>query len=944
MKYPYVLLLRKNKYSEIDKYIKDNHEKFQCTIKIIDDVKKVKELFKSECHILVTYGETIDEYLTDVLEWTVPRFNKRWFHKKSLKNIEEFNYNVGYCYIDNVIDNRENSRPKFSIFTTCFKSYEKIKRAYGGVKSQSLLDWEWVILDDSPEDKHFNFLKEFFKDDPQIRLYNRSHNSGSIGNVKNEAVSLCRGKYVLELDHDDIILPDCLNDAYEVFESNPEIGFIYMHSAMIYENGENFTYGDFISKGYGGYYTEKISDHWYNIYMAPNINNITLSHLVACPNHPRIWKRETLFKLGNYSEFLPICDDYEIILRTCINCQVAKINKLGYIQFMNNNSNNFSLIRNGEINRIGPDYISKQFYRMYKVDDIMKQKNAYENEEWKDNHSKIWKRIKYQHKYCNLIFNNDVDKQYCLIGIASLDNPRIKELYKNKKNDFIVLDNKCSTLDLQNILEMKDYERMKCYCMNDCSELELKNYFNFLYKYNDNFEIIQSSNVFDIDLTRANVINNYSSNDGNYLEIGVEYGTTFKSVKIKNKTGVDPDPKYEDDRIIKKTSDEFFKTNNKKFDYIFIDGMHQSDYMLRDFINSLNVLNFGGTLFVDDILPETEKEQKKFPEKHHYENSILKYSEPGWTGDVWKVIYYIIKNFESFITLNVSNYISYRGVGVFQILKPFKIHNIDVALKIIESYDYKNDFEKYKEKLIKLHNKTEIPHSLYSLNLSKLKNYFLNETPFNYLVLDNMINSSFLKLAENNIRNYSEKVWTHAIIGGMPEVQVNKFYIPNKNLYDKISKMIYKFFNSRKLVEWLSKLTGIENLQSDPSNSGGGIHRIKKNGLLHIHSDFNRHSETKKYRRVNILLYLNSDWDETCGGELELWKKDMTACVRKIPPLFNRIVIMRITDDANNGHPETWEGDSDRLSFAFYYYTDDRPDNEKSEIYHAQWKKQIIIL
>ena len=61
-----------------------------------------------------------------------------------------------------------------------------------------------------------------------MRLYRRSCNSGNIGNVKNEAVSLCRGKYVLELDHDDEILPDVLKDSVEYFEAHPDVGFIYM--------------------------------------------------------------------------------------------------------------------------------------------------------------------------------------------------------------------------------------------------------------------------------------------------------------------------------------------------------------------------------------------------------------------------------------------------------------------------------------------------------------------------------------------------------------------------------------------------------------------------------------------------------------------------------------------------------------------------------------------
>ena len=83
-----------------------------------------------------------------------------------------------------------------------------------------------MVLDDTTEDEHFVFLRKLFKDDNRIRLYKRSENSGNIGNVKNEAVSLCRGKYVIELDHDDELVPDVLLDAKNVFDNDDEIGFV----------------------------------------------------------------------------------------------------------------------------------------------------------------------------------------------------------------------------------------------------------------------------------------------------------------------------------------------------------------------------------------------------------------------------------------------------------------------------------------------------------------------------------------------------------------------------------------------------------------------------------------------------------------------------------------------------------------------------------------------
>jgi O-antigen biosynthesis protein len=208
-------------------------------------------------------------------------------------------------------------------------------------------------IDDSPDEKHFTFLKELVGQDPRVRLYRRAINSGNIGNVKNEVASMCRGKYVLELDHDDEILPECFGDAVKAFETDPGVGFVYMDTAHLYENRKPHSYGDHFGLGYAGYYCQKYQDVWVNVISSPNINNVSLSHIVGVPNHPRIWKRSVLNEIGNYCEYLPICDDQELIMRTAVKTKIARVHKLAYIQYMNDGWNNFSLIRNSEINRLG---------------------------------------------------------------------------------------------------------------------------------------------------------------------------------------------------------------------------------------------------------------------------------------------------------------------------------------------------------------------------------------------------------------------------------------------------------------------------------------------------------------------------------------------------------------------------------------------------------------
>jgi len=143
-------------------------------------------------------------------------------------------------------------------------------------------------------------------------------------------------------------------------------------------------------------------------------------------------------------------------------------------------------------------------------------------------------------------------------------------------------------------------------------------------------------------------------------------------------------------------------------------------------------------------------------------------------------------------------------------------------------------------------------------------------------------------------------------------------------------------------VEFLERLTGITQLVSDPHFEGGGLHQIRPGGFLKVHADFNKSRKLNLDRRLNGLLYLNKDWEESYGGHLQLWNKDMTACEGKILPVFNRFVVFATTDDANHGHPDplTCPPDRARRSMALYYYSNGRPADEVADDHSTLFKQR----
>ncbi len=227
-----------------------------------------------------------------------------------------------------------------------------------------------------------------------------------------------------------------------------------------------------------------------------------------------------------------------------------------------------------------------------------------------------------------------------------------------------------------------------------------------------------------------------------------------------------------------------------------------------------------------------------------------------------------------------------------------------------------------------LKNKIVSEKYLNSLNLiNDIKNKYNSAKPYPNTIIPNFFNEKFLNGIASEFPELSSLEDTKSY-NNKNEIKLasNDF----KKFPNKI-KEIFNYLNSEEFLNFLQFVTSIkEKLIADKDLNGGGLHEIKRGGLLKVHTDFNRHPTLQLDRRLNILIYLNKNWKEEYGGELQLWDKDMKNCIKKIPPLFNTLVIFSTTDFSNHGHPDPLmcPSDKSRRSLATYYYSDGRPENE----------------
>ncbi len=199
-------------------------------------------------------------------------------------------------------------------------------------------------------------------------------------------------------------------------------------------------------------------------------------------------------------------------------------------------------------------------------------------------------------------------------------------------------------------------------------------------------------------------------------------------------------------------------------------------------------------------------------------------------------------------------------------------------------------------------------------NKEKFRKEFLNAKPFPHIGID----------------NFCEKEKIELLYSKIPELQTKSAdYIFAAEKYEKSKfrdiapefEELYKDLTSKRFQEWLKYVTN-EDVFIDASFYGGGIHQGKKSSFLDMHADFNYHPLNHKwFRNLNLLLYLNKDWQKEWGGELKLEHKD-TGEKSEIDVPFNRMAIMLCRGYTLHGYdPINFPEGRYRTSIASYAYT-----------------------
>lgn len=194
---------------------------------------------------------------------------------------------------------------------------------------------------------------------------------------------------------------------------------------------------------------------------------------------------------------------------------------------------------------------------------------------------------------------------------------------------------------------------------------------------------------------------------------------------------------------------------------------------------------------------------------------------------------------------------------------------------------------------------------------------YQNEEPYPHGAFDNFLPPEVLERVKQELQSLPEAESSF----DRAQEKLKTSYIPER--LPPYTRQLFYALNSRPFLAFMEELTGIEGLIPDPYFMGAGIHVVANGGHLDIHADFNHHGKMNLERRINVLIYLNKDWQEDWGGSFEIWDRDMSKKIKGYVPVFNRMACFNTSSDSWHGNPETVNSPTGepRMSIALYYYT-----------------------
>ena len=210
------------------------------------------------------------------------------------------------------------------------------------------------------------------------------------------------------------------------------------------------------------------------------------------------------------------------------------------------------------------------------------------------------------------------------------------------------------------------------------------------------------------------------------------------------------------------------------------------------------------------------------------------------------------------------------------------------------------------------------------------ENISVNTFPYNHIVINNFLNENYYNSLISSLPDkVDDDFWYYC-----NPIEV-KYVLDKKEKYSEKLNILIKELSKDYFIDKLKRIFLIDNIEADETLHGSGLHYHPKYGRLNMHLDYEKHPILEnKQRKLNIIIYLNNEWEKDWEGATELWNNDMSNCVVKCYPSKNKAIIFETSELSWHGVPEKIMCPENiyRKTLALYYITPLKNKPEKNKL------------
>lgn len=210
----------------------------------------------------------------------------------------------------------DTSNPCVSVIIPTYNRALLLKESINSICLQTFSSWEIIVVDDNSTDTTQHEVSELINKGISIRYIKNTTEIKGPSACRNCGLKIAKGRYIIFLDSDDLLATHCLSKRVMIMDSDPDLDFAVFQCHKFRESQHELG--------------KELWSIWESTTYSDDLDSF-LSHQVLWQTAGPIWRRESLDRLGEWTQCITFGEDFEYHVRALAKDFVyKKINEVDY--------------------------------------------------------------------------------------------------------------------------------------------------------------------------------------------------------------------------------------------------------------------------------------------------------------------------------------------------------------------------------------------------------------------------------------------------------------------------------------------------------------------------------------------------------------------------------------------------------------------------------------